>query len=122
MIDVIAEPPVVFDADAVARLAGGVDDAAFAAVFVATYRRLLPGRVGRIATALAEADLDTAIDATLSLKVSSATLGAEELCRLALALEARLRRADLAGANVAAAGLPAAAERADRALGAYLAA
>jgi HPt (histidine-containing phosphotransfer) domain-containing protein len=121
MIDLVAEPPAVFDAGAVRRLAGDVEDAAFATAFVATYRRLLPERVRRIAAALEDGDPEAAMDATLSLKVSSATVGAEELFGLARIVEAQLRRSGTAAATSKAAELPAAAARAHQALGAYLA-
>jgi HPt (histidine-containing phosphotransfer) domain-containing protein len=117
-----APRPVVFDPTAVASLTGHPDDPTFARVFVARYRTLLPTRLGRIARSLREHDLDEALDATLSLKVSSSTLGAGELEGLGARLEGHLRRLDLAAAGHVARQLPAAAARVDVQLAAYLAA
>jgi hypothetical protein len=114
--------PVVFDASAVASLTGHPDDAAFARVFIARYRHLLPARLRRIAESLRDKDVDAALDATLSLKVASGTLGACELEGLGADLEGHLRRLDLPAAVDVARQLPAAAARADKQLAAYLAA
>jgi HPt (histidine-containing phosphotransfer) domain-containing protein len=111
---------VVFDPTAVASLTGHTDDPAFARVFVARYRTLLPTRLGRIAESLRDRDLDGALDAALSLKVSSSTLGADELAGLGASLEGHLRRLDLRAAGDVARQLPAAAARADAQLAAYL--
>ncbi|WP_395695103.1 Hpt domain-containing protein [Nocardioides sp.] len=109
----------VFDPCVVADL---TDDDMFAHVFVDKFRTLLPQRVRRIATTLGEGDVDEALDAVRSLKVSACTVGAGELCLLGRTLEAHLRRTDLAHARIAVTGLADAAHRADEALGAYLAA
>lgn len=116
-----AAGPVVFDARAVDSLTGHADDHELARVFVSRYRRLLPERLRRIVTTLREQDTDAAMDAVLSLKVASRTVGAGELSDLGALIEARLRRLDLAGAAaLAAQRLPAAAARADGALASYL--
>jgi HPt (histidine-containing phosphotransfer) domain-containing protein len=60
------------------------------------------------------------MDAVLSLKVASSTVGAHELADLAARLERLLRRGDLSQAVVVETSLAAAAARADHALGAYL--
>jgi HPt (histidine-containing phosphotransfer) domain-containing protein len=109
-----------FDADCVSSLTGDADDLEFAHVFVTRFRRLLPRRLRRIEAALAGQDLEQAMDAVLSLKVSSCTVGAEELCTLGGRIEDHLRRADLAGAVQASEGLAGAADRTDEALAAYL--
>ena len=87
---------VVFDPSAVAALTGDVGDDAFAPVFVGKFRALLPERVRRIAITLGSDDVDDALDAVLSLKVSACAVGAGELCRIGRTLEAHLRHLDLA--------------------------
>lgn len=109
-----------FDADAVRSLTGHPDDAAFAVVFVSRYRGMLPERVRRIASAVRGDDLETALDAVLSLKVASATVGTRELCELGGRIESLLRSGDWGAAIAEAGRLPDAARRADRALGAFL--
>ncbi|MGB0100562.1 MAG: Hpt domain-containing protein [Nocardioides sp.] len=110
----------VFDAEAVTSLTGHPDDAAFAAVFVGSYRRMLPERVGRIEASLRGDDLDEARDAALSLKAASATVGTGELAGLAERIGEHLRQGDLAAARDDADLLPDAARRADHALAAFL--
>ena len=114
----------VFDAAAVHSLTGHPDDAAFAVVFVGRYRRLLPGRVRRIALAVRDEDLledrGEALDAVLSLKVASSTVGTAELGALAGRVETHVRAGDRAASIAAADLLPPAAARADEALGAFL--
>ena len=111
---------MIFDPAAVSSLTGHPDDRAFAVVFVTRYRGLLAERIRRIAAALAAAEVDDAMDAVLSLKVSSATVGALELAELAHGLERLVRDGDLVGASSLEPVLAGAVERADRALGAYL--
>jgi HPt (histidine-containing phosphotransfer) domain-containing protein len=110
----------IFDASAVEDLTGDDHDSELATVFVTRYRRMLPGRVRRIAAALGAGDPSDAMDAALSLKVSSSTLGAHEVFELGGRIESHLRRLDLPGAVAAADELPDAAARLDRALGSYL--
>ncbi|GAA4381973.1 Hpt domain-containing protein [Nocardioides caricicola] len=114
------EDPIVFDAAVVSNLTGHADDAEFARVFVGRFQRMLPERLRRIDTALAEQELTDAMDAVLSLKSSAGTVGAGELFVIAGVVEVNLRRRDFEAASRAAADLPAAAERADRAFSAYL--
>ena len=125
MITGTVDPPAVFEPAAVSSLTGHEDDGAFAFVLLTRYRRLLPERLRRIAAALPGADEDearnAAMDAVLSLKVASSTVGAHELADLAARLERLLRRGDLSQAVVVETSLAAAAARADHALGAYLA-
>lgn len=111
----------VLDDQVITGLVRDLADRAFAVSFVDCYRRMLDSRVGRIAAALESADLDSAMDAVLSLKTSSATVGARELARLARLLEHDVRRADLGGAQSTVALLPDAARRADLALASYVA-
>jgi len=120
VIDLLEQPPVVFDARAVASLTGDAADHEVALVFVTRFRRMLPERVRRIVAALGSADATEAMDAVLSLKAASGTLGAGELFELGTRMEARLRQLDLADAAVLAEELPAAAKRAYAALTTYL--
>lgn len=112
---------VTFDDGALRQISFEIDDQAVALVFASRYRQMLLGRVSRITTALQHHDADAALDALLSLKVSSATVGTGELAELALALEGDVRRHDLTAARLEAGRLWPAAQRADRALAAYLA-
>jgi hypothetical protein len=109
-----------FDPSALDRLALDVADRPFMVTFAHTYRRLLPQRVRRLVTAISEGDLDGALDATLSLRVASAIVGAHELVEMASHLEDRIRTGDLAGADRGARLVPDAAHRTDHALAAYL--
>lgn len=115
-------PADVFDATVVADLTGDPRDAAFGPQLVSRFRRLMPERVRRICAALAGDDVEEQLDAVLSLKVSSSTVGAGELCELASRIEQHLRRGELALALDVSAQLSDAADRADRAFAAYLAA
>jgi HPt (histidine-containing phosphotransfer) domain-containing protein len=47
--------------------------------FLATYLGLLPQRIDRVASAIASSDLDAAMDAVLSLRVTSSMIGAVRL-------------------------------------------
>lgn len=111
-----------FDDAALLRLVGEVEDASFVSFFATCYRDMLESRVARIVRALLSADVDEALDATLSLKVASTTVGTRELAGLALVIEGDVRRHDVASARLTAARLPSAAARADQALAAYLSA
>lgn len=118
----IASRPVdaVLDRTALRRLSRAVDDDRFVRRFAARYRELLPARVTRISTSLRGHDVDLVLDAVLSLKVSSATVGAQELAELAGVIEREVRIFDLPAARTVAASLSPAALRADAALAAYL--
>lgn len=120
MIEDIVDPTAVFDPAAVGSLTGDPDDGAFGAVLVERYRRLLPGRVRRVAATLAAGDPDDALDAVRSLRVSSATVGAHELAGIATRIERLVRRGDVTDAVLAETGLLAAARRADTALAGFL--
>ena len=116
-----ADDDGVLDADVVRNLTGHADDVAVGLVFAGRFRALLPRRLERIAQALEAGDLDSALDAVLSLEVSSATLGARQMSGLAVAVERRLRVDDLVGGRRAAAELGGAAARLDAALDRFLA-
>lgn len=111
-----------FDPQALAKLARDTKDVAFARAFAEKYRSLLEHRVTRIADALGAYDFVEAMDATLSLKVSSAAVGTAELAELAQQVELEVRRQDVPAARAQAELLPAAAQRAQVALAQYLAA
>ncbi|CAI9412859.1 signal peptidase I [Nocardioides sp. T2.26MG-1] len=119
-----APVPDALDDAALGRLADDLEDPAYPATFAARYQELLPQRLDRICAALGSeqdpADLDSALDAALSLKVSSTTVGARELERLATVIELSVRRHDLAAARSHADGLTHAGRRAERALTTYL--
>lgn len=120
MSDLIDTPPAVFDPAALVSLTGHADDEEFALVLAGRYLRLLPERVRRVHAALHAEDHDEAMDAVLSLKVSSNTLGAHELATIGAVIERHLRRVDLTGAHAAAGDLAPAAERLAREISAYL--
>ena len=120
MSELRSDDPVVFDAAVVSSLTGHDEDAEFGRVLVGRFQRMLPERLRRIDAALAEEDLTDAMDAVLSLKSSSGTVGAGELFVIGSLVEAHLRRRDFDAATRAAAELAAAADRADRAITAYL--
>lgn len=111
-----------FDVAALTRMADDVDDHAFTCVFAARYRQMLSDRVDRILAALVKGDVDAALDATLSLKVSSVTVGTCELADLAHVIEDNVRSLDVVAARSVAAKLSVAAARADHALAEFLSA
>jgi hypothetical protein len=115
---VAGEQPL--DRAALDKLASDMEDESFALAFARRYQQLLERRVSRIESALEDADLDRAMDALLSLKVSSTTAGTRELMRLATDMEADVRTMDLGSARRRADGLRDAATRADQALATYL--
>ena len=120
MTQLASSGPSALDTDALSRLAHAVGDISFPPRFAALYRALLPDRVTRIARSLVGHDLDAALDAILSLKVSSMTVGTQELAALACLIEGEVRVFDLPAARTAAGFLTAATDRADAALAAYL--
>ena len=121
MRDGVIDEPAVFDAAVVADVTGEPGDRAFATVLVSTYRRLLPRRVHRIRVAIAAPDPTSAMDAVLSLKVSSSMVGARRLGELGAVLEGQLRDGDLDAAAATAGELSDLAARTDQALAAFLA-
>lgn len=114
-----------FDPTRLHELVDGPEQRPFVLELVATYRRMLQGRVDRVVDAVHASDLDDlddATDAVLSLKVSSTMTGACELAGLATSLHSDLRDGDVPSARARAALLPAAAHRAEVAIDDYLAA
>lgn len=65
-----------------------------AEAFLATYMNMLPTRLHRIVEALDAEDIDEAIDAVLSLQVTSAMAGAQDLERECALLVRSLRGQD----------------------------
>ncbi|MBC9735564.1 Hpt domain-containing protein [Nocardioides marmotae] len=110
----------VLDPDALERLRRDVEDCEFAVSFVQRYCSMLEARVQRIVDALSIGDVDTAMDAVLSLKASSATVGTCELAGLARSVEQQVRCSDIGAARRAASCLAPAADRAEVALHGYL--
>jgi hypothetical protein len=109
------------DHRALDRLADELGDRAFVADFAGRYRALLHGRVERMTRAVSRRDVESAMDATLSLKVASLAVGAIGLAALALEVESHLRVPDLATAALTLDLLTRAAVIAGHALDAYLA-
>jgi HPt (histidine-containing phosphotransfer) domain-containing protein len=108
------------DTASLERLARDVSSWPFVITFAQKYQRLLPERVRRVVAAITEGDLDQALDAALSLRVSSAFVGALELVELSHRLEALLRTGDLVAARLRLGPIPEAAQRAECALTTYL--
>lgn len=114
--------PAVLDREVLVRLGSDVRDCEFAVSFARCYCSMLETRVRRVVDALLAGDLVAAMDAVLSLKVSSTTVGTQELASMAHAVEQQVRCSDVAAARRHAAGLAPAAGRAEVALTDYLAA
>ncbi|WP_369745471.1 Hpt domain-containing protein [Paenarthrobacter sp. AMU7] len=81
----------VLDACTLQALAEELDDSAPAISFLSTYLSMLPGRILRISTGLCLRDADASMDAVLSLKISSAMVGALETENQCRALEIMIR-------------------------------
>ncbi|WP_121258465.1 Hpt domain-containing protein [Nocardioides ferulae] len=109
------------DPGVLGRLGHDLDDARFAHDLAVRYRSMLTGRVRRVEQALRGDDHAETIEAVLSLKASSGTIGACELVAVATELEQAVRRLDLGSAIASGLQLGPAAARADQALAAYLA-
>lgn len=116
----VAVTMIFFDHTSVARLADDAGSRRFALHVVGTYERMLPHRVERIVAATTSGDQEAAMDAALSLKVSSHLVGATHLAELAIGVEQCLRSHDLAGARAVAGKLPAAATSTTMALASFL--
>ena len=101
-------------------LGDSLGDKQIGRVMAEKYRALLPGRIERLTTAMAEDDMDTALDAVKSLRVSSVMVGALELAELATLMEAEIGQGSIGTAAVLAPTLPAAGQRAATALTTYL--
>ncbi|MCW2815834.1 MAG: Hpt domain protein [Nocardioides sp.] len=111
----------VFDPSTLLQLVDDPRERPFVIELAGTFRRMLPARVGRVVTAVVASDAEASMDAVLSLRVSATMTGATEVAELATFIEADLRKGDLPSARSQALLLPAVAERADAAIGSYLA-
>lgn len=69
-------------------------DAQHAALYAEMWIDMLPERVARIRRAVTAKDTEAGIDATLSMKVSAASLGAVDLSDLAAGIEVAIRAGD----------------------------
>jgi HPt (histidine-containing phosphotransfer) domain-containing protein len=110
----------VFDPSTLHQLVDDARERAFVLELACTYRRMLDQRVSRVVDAVVASDADEAMDAVLSLKVSSTMTGARELAELASYLEVDLRSGDFPSARSQALLLPSAAHRAQGAIDSYL--
>ncbi|MET3904245.1 Hpt domain-containing protein [Paenarthrobacter sp. 4246] len=81
----------VLEASTLQALAEELDDDAPAISFLSTYLSMLPGRILRISTGLCLHDADASMDAVLSLKISSAMVGAVDTENQCRAIEAMIR-------------------------------
>ncbi|WP_237563508.1 MULTISPECIES: Hpt domain-containing protein [Arthrobacter] len=70
-----------------------------AATFASNFLALLRDRLTQVHTALGTADPEHALDAVLSLKTSSAMVGAEQLTRYCTGLEKELREGRIPNAD-----------------------
>lgn len=111
----------VLDEGVLAQLGRDLGDDLFPDRLARTFLELLPGRVGRLEEAVRAGDHAAAMDAVLSLRVSSATVGLVELARHAGRLEDGLRMRDRGAQEAALGELPPAAGRARGALAQLLA-
>jgi HPt (histidine-containing phosphotransfer) domain-containing protein len=94
----------VYDPVQLMSLAEQVGDNA-AQAFLDQYLGMLPERLARIRSSISEGDLEAAMDATLSLKVSSAMVGARRLAGCCRELEGRLGQDAVADTESTCAGL-----------------
>jgi len=109
----------VFDPSAVHRLEADTQSEPFVRTLVGTYQRMLAPRVDRLVDAVLTSDSEQALDAALSLRVSSIMTGATELAEIATFVVEDLRNHDLPAARSQALLLPAAALRTREALDRY---
>ncbi|HET7399319.1 MAG TPA: Hpt domain-containing protein [Intrasporangium sp.] len=111
----------LLDERVLARLGDEVGDREAALRFAAAYLGLLPTRVDRVCAACTASDSEAAEDAVLSLRVTSAMVGASLLMGLAAEVEMAVTRGDLVTARTAADGLPRVAAATAAAVAALLA-
>ncbi len=113
---------IVFDPATLRQLVDDTQSPRFVLDLAHTFRSMLQPRVDRVVDAILADDLDDAMDAVLSLKVSSTMTGVLETAGLAAGVETRLRAGEVAAARSQALLLLPAATRAEVALDAFLAA
>ena len=85
---------VVISLETIRTLEQDLDSRDAAGNIIAQYVALWPHRLNRLATSIQQGDRPASLDAILSLKVSSQTVGAQRLANLALCLENHLRDHD----------------------------
>ncbi|WP_340538109.1 Hpt domain-containing protein [Nocardioides sp. GXZ039] len=110
----------VFDPRTLHQLADDDRARPFLLGLAETFQRMLGERVSRLVDAVRGADVEEAMDAVLSLKVSSTMIGAHELARTATLIEGYLRSDDLPGASSLLLVLAEVARRTDAAIAGYL--
>lgn len=110
-----------WDPEAAERLALDLGDPQAGRHVIACYCRILHTRLDRIRDGLEAGDLDAALDAALSLKTASMTVGTCRLAALSHSVERALRAADTGGAAMRVQDLYDAAAVAEEALAGYLA-
>lgn len=81
----------ILDASVLDELEEELADRTLIRRFATDYAALWPHRLERVAAAVEDHDQDAALDAVISVKVSSAMIGAARLSRLAETLERSLR-------------------------------
>lgn len=108
-----------FEPSRLVGMVDGPDAEEFAHELVRTYQRLLGQRVSRLVDAVLSSDVDVALDAVLSLKVSSTMVGAIDLAELASFIETDVRGGDLPSARSQALLLQPVAERTSLAIDDY---
>ena len=111
-----AEPDVgktesVLEPCALQSLAEELEDSTPAINFLSNYLSMLPGRILRISHGLGLHDADASMDAVLSLKISSAMVGALETENQCMAIETMIREDHFDSAVLA---LPALQDSTDR--------
>jgi HPt (histidine-containing phosphotransfer) domain-containing protein len=92
--------PEALNLQKIHQLARDLDNPGIAFRFLGDYLSLLPQRLERILTALADEDGEAAMDSVLSLKITSAMIGAHEPDNTCRALEASLKNGDFKLARV----------------------
>ncbi len=95
MADTVIDPRIL------AALADELEDHATAVSIARLYRENLERRVARLDAACSQEDLETAMDVVLSLKVTSATVGATAIRSSAERVETTLAIGDWAAARSA---------------------
>ncbi|MCD4853069.1 Hpt domain-containing protein [Arthrobacter sp. AK01] len=86
-----APEPSVLEPCRLQSLADELGDSTPAIRFLSTYLSMLPGRILRISNGLCRHDPDASMDAVLSLKISSAMVGALETENQCRAMETMIR-------------------------------
>lgn len=108
------------DPTALGRLGDDLADSAFPTSLAHTFVRLLPTRLERIEQAVAAAEPSSLIEAALSLRSGSVTIGAVELAQLATRLIDQVRSHGVEAARSVLAQLPNAVARTESELCALL--